>query len=275
MRDLTPDETALSSRPSGDARSVVVCAHVDPDGDAVGSVLAATLALRGVGVDAAATLADDRDGPATYAFLPGFELLGPASGLDRPGRVPGARHADLRAARRRGAARALGRARRSSSTTIRTTPASATSTSSTARRRRPDRSCGALLPALGVVPTAAIASDCYAAVMTDTGRFSYSNTTPDTLRDAAAMIEAGADPAETVPPDLRVAQCGLSRAAGPHAVAHHDWPTAIVSRTPGSPRIDLEETGAAPGGDREPRRRGAPDRPASTRSPSSSSTPTA
>jgi phosphoesterase RecJ-like protein len=50
-----------------------------------------------------------------------------------------------------------------------------------------------LLPALGTAADPAIASACYAGLITDTGRFSYGNTTPLALRDAAAMIEAGAD----------------------------------------------------------------------------------
>jgi phosphoesterase RecJ-like protein len=51
------------------------------------------------------------------------------------------------------------------------------------------------LEPLDVVPTAEIALPLYVALMTDTGRFSYDNTTPDALRDAASMIEAGVDPA--------------------------------------------------------------------------------
>ena len=38
-----------------------------------------------------------------------------------------------------------------------------------------------------------IAEPLYAAISSDTGRFSYASTTPDTYRAAAALIEAGAD----------------------------------------------------------------------------------
>lgn len=65
------------------ASSVVVCAHVRPDGDAVGSVLAMTLALRENGVSAVPTLADPDDAPHTYSFLPGFGLYVPATQLER------------------------------------------------------------------------------------------------------------------------------------------------------------------------------------------------
>ncbi|MCZ7587714.1 MAG: DHHA1 domain-containing protein [Gaiella sp.] len=46
---------------------------------------------------------------------------------------------------------------------------------------------------LGVEPTAAIAEALYTGVVTDTGRFQYSNTTPKALRLAAKLVEAGAD----------------------------------------------------------------------------------
>ena len=46
---------------------------------------------------------------------------------------------------------------------------------------------------LGLEPTPAIAEALYTAVVTDTGRFQYSNTTPKALRLAATLVEAGAD----------------------------------------------------------------------------------
>ena len=46
---------------------------------------------------------------------------------------------------------------------------------------------------LGVALTPAIAEALYAGLVTDTGRFQYSNTTPKALRLAAELVEAGAD----------------------------------------------------------------------------------
>jgi bifunctional oligoribonuclease and PAP phosphatase NrnA len=46
---------------------------------------------------------------------------------------------------------------------------------------------------LGVELTPEIAEALYIAVVTDTGRFQYTNTTPDALRLAAELVEAGAD----------------------------------------------------------------------------------
>lgn len=50
-----------------------------------------------------------------------------------------------------------------------------------------------LLPALGVRLTPAMATNLLAAIVTDTGSFRYSSTTPAVLRAAAHLLEAGAD----------------------------------------------------------------------------------
>jgi bifunctional oligoribonuclease and PAP phosphatase NrnA len=51
-----------------------------------------------------------------------------------------------------------------------------------------------LLEAAGLTLTPAVALN-YTAIVTDTGSFRYSNTTPRTFRTAARLVEAGADPA--------------------------------------------------------------------------------
>src|SRR5919202_4700516 len=50
-----------------------------------------------------------------------------------------------------------------------------------------------LLRELGVALTPEIAEPLYVALVTDTGRFQYTNTTPKALRLAAELVEAGAD----------------------------------------------------------------------------------
>ena len=50
-----------------------------------------------------------------------------------------------------------------------------------------------VIDALGVELTPDIAEALYIAVVTDTGRFQYTNTTPKALRLAAELVEAGAD----------------------------------------------------------------------------------
>ncbi len=176
-----------------DAGSVVVCAHVDPDGDAIGSVLAASLALRSLGVAAVPTLADDSPVPVTYSFLPGCDMfvrsadipapdvflaldtpnparLGSAWGLADDARlvVVADHHPDNR---------------RFGDVELFDPRAAATG-----------QIVWRLLRHLGVEPTPDIAHCLYVALMTDTGRFSYGNTDYRALRDAANMVIAGADP---------------------------------------------------------------------------------
>ena len=50
-----------------------------------------------------------------------------------------------------------------------------------------------VLRELDVELTPAIAEALYIALVTDTGRFQYTNTTPKALRLAAELVEAGAD----------------------------------------------------------------------------------
>lgn len=192
---MTPDvsarEAAVAEALLGASR-VIACAHVTPDGDAVGSVLALTMALRMAGVDAVATLADHHLIPSTYAFLEGSDLYRPAGDLE-PADVFVA--LDSPSSNRLGVAERLAVAARTLVVidhhpdceefgTLQLVDTSAASTASIVWR---------LLGRLGVTPDAAIASACYAGLMTDTGRFSYANTSPRALRDAADMIDAGAD----------------------------------------------------------------------------------
>lgn len=192
MADLKAsyDEAA---RTLAGASSVVVCAHVDPDGDAIGSTLGLTLALRRLGIEAAPVLAEDRGAPETYAFLNGFGELRPASETEAAPPVFVA--LDTPNPERLGAAARLAR---------------------TAGRlvvidHHPDNTCYGsvnlvdseaaavgqivwrLLPLLGVKPDADMALCCYVALLTDTGRFQYSNSDSRVLRDAADMAEHGID----------------------------------------------------------------------------------
>jgi len=177
------------------ATSVAVCAHIRPDGDALGSMLAATLLLRAAGIAAVPVLADDEPAPTTYSFLPGFALLVRPADLEQPDAVLALDTPNLE---RLGDAAALAR---NASTlvvmdhhpdavefgTVNVLDAVAAATGQLVWR---------LARALEVPPTPEVALCCFVALQTDTGRFQYSNTTPEALRDAADMVQAGADPAE-------------------------------------------------------------------------------
>lgn len=177
------------------ASSVVVCAHVRPDGDAMGSVLALTLALRENGIAAVPTLAHGIHVPATYTFLPGSSLFVAARDLEPPQVFVAL---DSPTLARLGDAAKL---------------ASAAETVIVIDHHPDTEAFGSVLvhdPATAATgqlvwnlvkefenpPSADVAQCCYVGLVTDTGRFCYDNTTADTFRAAAEMVQAGADPAE-------------------------------------------------------------------------------
>ncbi|HET6352469.1 MAG TPA: bifunctional oligoribonuclease/PAP phosphatase NrnA [Coriobacteriia bacterium] len=175
------------------ASSVVVCAHVRPDGDAVGSVLALTLALRSVGVPAVPTLADDRDPSETYAWLPGYGLYVPAKDLEAPQVFVAL---DTPIPERLGVAQSLCEgaetvvvidhhpdAKEYGDVHVLESSAAATG-----------ELVWQLLDALEAPSDPDVALCCYTALLTDTGRFSFQNTTSASLRHAAEMVDAGVDP---------------------------------------------------------------------------------
>lgn len=173
--------------------TVVVCAHVHPDGDAVGATLGLVLALRSLGIEAVPTLADGRAAPVTYGFLPGHDLYRAADTLAAPDVFAAL---DVPNWSRLGDAEPLARAAgtlvvldhhpdnaRFGHVNVVDAHAAATG-----------QIVWHLLEHLGVDVTPEIAQSLYVATMTDTGRFSYGNTDARVLRDAAAMIDAGVDP---------------------------------------------------------------------------------
>jgi len=197
---------------------VVVCAHVRPDGDAIGSTLAMTLALRDIGLPAIPTLANTEDAPSTYSWLPGFGLYVPAEQLEAPDLLIALDCPNLS---RLGEAEVLARGAKALFVidhhpdnemfgTINAVDQTAAATGQLVWK---------FAQQLPVVPSADVALCCYAGLITDTGRFSYDNTSASALRDAASMIEAGVDPAEVARltyqnrsvASLAIEACAMSR----------------------------------------------------------------
>jgi phosphoesterase RecJ-like protein len=174
---------------------VVVCAHIRPDGDAIGSALGLTLALREAGIPAIPTLADERPASSTYEWLPGFGLYTPAADLEVPSVFIAL---DTPIPERLGVARGLAEAADTLIVIDHHMDATAYGTLAVIDRQAAatGQIVWSLLEALEVKPTPDIAACCYTALLTDTGRFQYQNTTPQVLRDAADMLEAGVDAAE-------------------------------------------------------------------------------
>jgi phosphoesterase RecJ-like protein len=169
----------------------VLTTHENPDGDALGSLLAANLALEQLGKDTVMVMHGDAPLPVEYGFMPLGDLqrrwpddvaervllavdCANESRIADPevlGRVPLSINVDHHHDNTR-----FGR--------INLVVADASSTGEVLRD---------LFRELGVELTPDIAEALYIALVTDTGRFQYTNTTPKALRLAAELVEAGAD----------------------------------------------------------------------------------
>ena len=170
----------------------LVTSHENPDGDALGSLLAMHLALRELGKDS--VMVHRRSGAAARRVRvprPGGHGLLREVPADAAERVLVA--VDCAQETRLTDDRLLDAPSSSTSTTTTTTRASGPPTSSSGRRRPPPRCSRTCSPGSGSTLTPAIAEALYAGLVTDTGRFQYANTTPKALRLAADLLEAGAD----------------------------------------------------------------------------------
>jgi len=165
--------------------------HENPDGDALGSLLAAKLAFDQLGKDSVMVLHGDAPLPGEYQFMPLGDLrrrwpddvservlvaldCANESRIADPevlGRVPLSIDLDHHHDNSR-----FG--------DVNYVVADASSTGEVLRD---------LFRELDVELTPAIAEPLYIALVTDTGRFQYTNTTPKALRLAAELVEAGAD----------------------------------------------------------------------------------
>src|SRR5215213_5964196 len=169
-----------------------VVTHENADGDALGSLLATTLALEALGKDAVMYLAGDAPLPAEYSFLDLAELTRVLP-TDADERVLVS--VDCANARRIGESREpLER----SLLVIDIDHHHDNSRFGDPNLVVPDASSTAevlrdVFRELNVALTPQIAEALYVALVTDTGRFQYSNTTPKSLRLAAELVEAGAD----------------------------------------------------------------------------------
>jgi phosphoesterase RecJ-like protein len=170
----------------------LVVSHENPDGDALGSLLAMHLALRQLGKDSEMLLAGDVPLPVEYRFM---DLDDVRRGLpaDPDGRVVVA--VDCAKDSRVGPVSEL----------LEKAPLVLDIDHHHDNNRFGDvnlvvgdaSSTGEILRdvfrELGVELTPEIAEPLYVALVTDTGRFQYSNTTAKALRLAAELVEAGAD----------------------------------------------------------------------------------
>src|ERR671935_2269247 len=165
--------------------------HENPDGDALGSLLAAKLALDQLGKDCVMVLHGDAPLPGEYRFMPLAELQRRWPD-DVSERVLLA--LDCANESRIADPEVLGRVPLSidldhhhDNTRFGDLNLIVPDASSTGEVLRD------LFRELDVELTPEIAEALYIALVTDTGRFQYTNTTPKALRLAAELVEAGAD----------------------------------------------------------------------------------
>jgi bifunctional oligoribonuclease and PAP phosphatase NrnA len=167
----------------------VVTSHARPDGDAVGSVLASVELLRAMGKEADGYLSDGV--PYIYRKLPGAAEI--RTGPVEPGRYEAALVLECGS---------LERAELAGLDGLFTVNVDHHSTSCLyADVNYVDGSSPAagelvyrIAQAAGVPVTADMATCLYAALLTDTGSFCFSNTTAETFACARELVLAGADP---------------------------------------------------------------------------------
>jgi bifunctional oligoribonuclease and PAP phosphatase NrnA len=185
------DLAAVADALRADERFIVTT-HENPDGDALGSLVAMTLALRELGKDVTMYLFGEVPIPKEYEFM---QFAGLVRGPNPDSSAAVVVALDCANERRLGPETALlERAKlvvdidhhhdntRFGKVNLIVGDASSTG-----------EILADVFTALGVELTPEIAEALYIAVVTDTGRFQYANTTAKALRLAAELVEAGAD----------------------------------------------------------------------------------
>ena len=200
--ELAPPPTETTMPPSdmdavvGTLRTqerFVVTSHDNPDGDALGSLLATHLALVQLGKDSVMVLGGPQPLPGEYAFLQlgerGLLREAPADVAERvlvavdcaqESRVVESGLVDS-------AALIVNVDHHHDNTRFGAVNLVVDDASSTAEV------LADVFDGLGVERTPELAEALYTAIVTDTGRFQYSNTTPKALRLAAELVDDGAD----------------------------------------------------------------------------------
>lgn len=193
-RDASPAEVAEVLAQPGER--FVVTAHHNPDGDAIGSMLGLARALRGAGQDVVLAHPDPEPVPSDLAFLvaDGEEIV-PAPPDDLADRVLvtvdcASEHRLWHEPVHEGARLLVNVDHHQDNTRFGDLNLVEPLASSTAEV------IAGVIAAVGWPLTADVAEPLYVGLVTDTGRFGYSNTRPAAHRVAAALIEAGVDPAE-------------------------------------------------------------------------------
>ena len=179
-----------------DRDDFVVCGHVSPDGDCLGSQLALAAALRSLGKRVACILAKDEPIDVRLGFLPGAADLVPAEAYDGPARTFVG--VDVPTRQRTGEDAAALRDACELAVTI--DHHAVDTTMADLVYVDPDAASTTMLVwelagLLGVDRRGDVALCCYTGLVTDTGRFQYQNTDAAAMRAASEMVDTGVEPA--------------------------------------------------------------------------------
>lgn len=173
----------------------VICGHVSPDGDCLGSQLALAAALRSLGKDVTCLYAKDNPVEANLHFLVDREAFVVGSDFREDPEVFVA--VDVPTMARLGTAAEV---HRRAQVTVTIDHHANEEAISDYNYIDPDASSASLLiwklaGLLGAVDSE-VAECALVGLITDTGRFSFQNTTPEAFAAAGKMTEAGASPSD-------------------------------------------------------------------------------
>ena len=190
---MEPNDTSAVAAALREHDRFVLTSHDNPDGDAIGSLLALHLALGSLGKDSVMVIGGSTPLPEEYGFLElerhGLLRESPADAGERVLVALDCAQEDriVEPTLLASAPLTINVDHHHDNTRfgdIDLVVADASSTSEV---------LADVFEELGVALTPPIAEALYTALVTDTGRFQYSNTTPKALRLAADLVEAGAD----------------------------------------------------------------------------------
>jgi bifunctional oligoribonuclease and PAP phosphatase NrnA len=182
-----------AARVISDSDTIALACHVGPDGDALGSMLGLAIAASNAGKEAVASFGSPFSVPPSLSFLPADLLVAPQEFPKAP---------EVMVVLDAGSAERLGELGSNASDAdtlividhhvtnegfgdIAVVDPSAAATGELVYQ---------ILKTLDWELTPDVALCLHTALVTDTGRFTYANTTADTLRIAAELVEAGAQP---------------------------------------------------------------------------------
>ncbi len=189
------------SRALEPVRRILLTTHIHPDGDAIGSVLALRSILEAAGRDAEVVLDDEI--PEKYRFLVDAPVHRPDEAFDLSARRDPYEMIVYVDASSRDRVGVVEEKREDwaaeGAVFVNIDHHAGNDGYGDVMILEPDRaSSGELVlkvaAALGVTLSPQIADQLFTAVLTDTGRFQFSNADPPSFRAAAEMVEAGADP---------------------------------------------------------------------------------